>query len=257
MSNKHCYQHIVARRRKTVDELRIPSANELVLPGVSWGDYTALFTPAYWCVLAWLLDEPSDPHAHRLGSTLPEEVVACLLGGYGIPAEVGLGAYRNLRSRIDFLEFVSETEIYKVLSAPIELNGRTVRYRFAKAKSRYISDALKKLATREYEECDPIQLRTWLMSVNGIGYKTASWITRNWTHSDEVAIIDIHIHRAGILMNLFEHTLTPARDYLEMERRFLDLANGIDVRPSELDALIWQEMRSAGSIVMRQIESVL
>lgn len=254
--NSSC-QHIVARRRKTVDELRIPSAHESVLPGVSWGDHTALFTPAYWRVLAWLLDEPFDATAHRLGSNLHEEVVACLLGGYGIPAEIGLASYQNLKSQIDLLERASEAEVYAVLSAPMELKGRAVRYRFARTKSRYVSNALTRLATREYEDCDPIELRSWLMSIDGIGYKTASWITRNWTHSDDVAIIDIHIHRAGILMHLFEPTLTPARDYLEMEQRFLDLANGIGVRPSELDALIWQEMRSAGSIVLRQIESVL
>lgn len=250
-------QHIVARRHETVDELRIPAADEIVLPGVSWGDHTALFTPAYWRVLAWLLDEPYEPSAHRLGSNLAEEVVACLLGGYGIPAEVGLAAYRCLRSQIDFQRPVSERSIHRILAEPIELNGRAVRYRFARTKSRFISNALANLATREYEDLTPIQLRTWLMSFDGIGFKTASWITRNWTHSDEIAIIDIHIHRAGILMNLFEHRLTPARNYLEMERRFLDLANGIDVRPSELDALIWREMRSAGSIVLRQIESVL
>jgi N-glycosylase/DNA lyase len=251
------YQHIVARRRETVDELRIPAANETVLPGVSWGDHTVLFTPAYWRVLAWLLDEQYDRNSHRLGSNLAEEVVACLLGGYGIPAEVGLAAYRGLRKQMDFQGPASEKTIHTILAEPMELNGRLVRYRFANTKSRFISNALTKLTTSEYEELTPIQLRAWLMSIDGIGFKTASWITRNWTHSDEVAIIDIHIHRAGILMNLFEHKIGPARNYLEMERRFLDLAHGIDVRPSDLDALIWREMRSAGSMVLRQIGSVL
>ncbi|MDZ3993341.1 hypothetical protein PspTeo4_24872 [Pseudomonas sp. Teo4] len=40
-------------------------------------------------------------------------------------------------------------------------------------------------------------LRDWLLELPGIGYKTASWVARNWLDADDVAILDIHILRAG------------------------------------------------------------
>ena len=39
------------------------------------------------------------PPGYRLGRTLAEEFAACLLGGHGIPAPVGIAAYERLRER--------------------------------------------------------------------------------------------------------------------------------------------------------------
>jgi N-glycosylase/DNA lyase len=95
----------------------------------------------------------------------------------------------------------------------------------------------------------PVRLRNLLMKLPGIGPKTASWIVRNWCGSDEVAILDIHVIRAGILMKLFSTKDRPERNYLDMERRFLDLANALNTSAANLDALIWQQMRSTPRIV--------
>jgi thermostable 8-oxoguanine DNA glycosylase len=65
-----------------------------------------------------------------------------------------------------------------------------------------------------------------------------------------VAIIDIHIHRAGLLMGLYNHADTPAKNYFEMERKFLDFARLIKVKASILDALIWYEMKHAGTMAL-------
>ena len=54
-------------------------------------------------------------------------------------------------------------------------------------------------------------------------------------------------------MSLYHPKHTPAKDYIEMEDKFLDFANKIEVRASQLDALIWQEMKTAGSMVLRLI----
>lgn len=247
-------QHVVAKRGRVVEELYLPPITQEVLPGVQWGDHTILFTPAYWRTLAWLSPSAPEEYSHRLGRTLSEEVVACLLGGYGIPAEIGLAAFAKLKNCLSLAEPVSENEVFKIIKEPLEIGNRTVRYRFPRIKARYISRALEYLETNSIGELPALALRSALLPIEGIGYKTASWITRNWMDSDEVAIIDIHIHRAGFLMDLYETKLSPARDYLCMEERFLSLAHNIEVRPSELDALIWQEMRFAGNIVMRQIK---
>ncbi|WP_198137890.1 hypothetical protein [Verminephrobacter eiseniae] len=39
------------------------------------------------------------PAGYKLGRTLAQEVAACLLGGHGIPAPVGLAAYKRLHER--------------------------------------------------------------------------------------------------------------------------------------------------------------
>lgn len=87
------------------------------------------------------------------------------------------------------------------------------------------------------------QFRDDLMEIPGIGPKTASWIARNWLGSDEVAILDIHIIRAGVLIGLFDSRQSVPRDYKAMEERFLTFARALDVRPSLLDAVMWREMR--------------
>ena len=71
------------------------------------------------------------------------------------------------------------------------------------------------------------------MTLPGIGPKTASWIVRNWMNSDAVAILDIHIVRAGMLMNLYCQGGRVERHYLEIEakiRRAGDRVNRPDFR---------------------------
>jgi thermostable 8-oxoguanine DNA glycosylase len=87
-------------------------------------------------------------------------------------------------------------------------------------------------------------MRQLLLSIEGIGPKTASWIVRNVMGSDDVAIIDIHILRACTGMGVFPSDIRLPRDYEPLERRFIAFSNAIDVRPSVLDAVMWSEMRS-------------
>jgi thermostable 8-oxoguanine DNA glycosylase len=81
------------------------------------------------------------------------------------------------------------------------------------------------------------------MELPGIGPKTASWIARNWLGTDEVAILDVHVLRAGTMMGLFPKNYRMPRDYVFLEERFLALANALNVKASFLDAIIWREMR--------------
>lgn len=90
-----------------------------------------------------------------------------------------------------------------------------------------------------------------MTGLDGIGPKTASWIVRNWLDSDEVAIIDIHIHRVGILTGVFGPDQIVARDYMEMELQFLAFSTAIGARSSALDALIWSQMRQANALAIK------
>ena len=80
-------------------QVELPSANVELMEGVRWGSVDAFPTPAYWAYQVVARRLVGKPAGYRLGRTLAEEVAACLLGGHGIPATVGLAAYDRMRER--------------------------------------------------------------------------------------------------------------------------------------------------------------
>lgn len=232
--------------------LELPDPAERVMEGVCWGRIDVLFTPAFWMVQAWLDADRQRYARYKLGHSLQEEVAACLLGGYGIPAEVGLAAYWRLRDRgLLSGRPPSESVLTQQLSEPLEINDRRVRYRFARQRSHYLSVVLRALADEDVPDYRGRDFRNWLLQFPGIGHKTASWITRNWLNSDEVAILDIHVYRAGVIAGFFGKQDSVAAQYLDMEERFLQFARAIDVRSTILDTLIWGQMREAAVVAHR------
>jgi N-glycosylase/DNA lyase len=235
-----------------VQHCRLPEQNAEMLPGIRWGSSEYLFTPAFWAGYAWqCLLAGQLPDRHRLGSTLREEVTACMLGGYGIPAEVGLAAYSRLRDFDLLNRRAAELDLREALLAPLSINGRSVRYRFARQKAAYLAEALSILdGAARLDDLTDIELRNWLTVLPGVGLKTASWITRNYRDSDHVAIVDIHVFRAGCLAGIFPPGMAIERNYLDLEKRFVAFAEAINVRPSQLDALIWDFMKRVGSLAI-------
>ncbi|WP_228375693.1 MULTISPECIES: 8-oxoguanine DNA glycosylase [Methylomonas] len=226
-------------------QIELPSSDTFVLPGIPWGPIEAFPTPAYWTYQVMARRIIGISPRHRLGSTLAEEVGACLLGGHGIPASVGLAAFQRLQALGILANTPTESEIFDVLSHPLEIDGRQIRYRFAKQKARYLSTALSRLSAETPPLDSGKALRQWLIQLPGIGLKTASWVARNWLDADDVAILDIHVLRAGALAKFFDENLTVEKNYLELEEQFIRFADAIGTRPSELDAIIWFEMMSA------------
>jgi thermostable 8-oxoguanine DNA glycosylase len=231
-------------------EVSLPSAFNEVLPGVYWGAFDEIASPAYWYIQSWLHSELGTYSDLRLGRSLSEELAACLLGGYGMPADLGLAAYRRLREQRLIFEGVSAEQLESSLSKPFTISGRSRHYRFAKQKSRYLSACLAELATlQDAEGHGDVGLRDALTSLPGIGPKTASWIVRNYRGSDHVAIIDVHILRAGRLIGLFSESHNPQQHYFSLEQRFLELASAMRVRAALLDALIWDQMRRLSPVL--------
>ena len=227
----------------------IPDADENVLPGVRWGRPDMLFTPAYWMTQYWMHFDGIPEPRHRLGESLEEEIVACLLGGHGIPAEMGIAAFQHLKAAgIFHMSDWNPSTIAQLLRTPLIIGGRAVVYRFWAQKARYIAAALNHVQELRQPQTS-VSLRDRLMTFPGIGPKTASWIVRNWSGSDEVAILDIHIVRAGLLMNLFSRDERVEKNYREMEQRFVKFSAALNVAASHLDALIWHKMRSTPQIV--------
>jgi thermostable 8-oxoguanine DNA glycosylase len=221
------------------------SPEEEVLPGVLFGREEWVPSPAYWAALA-AKENSFEAYISPSGTPLSEDVAFCLLGGHGIKMEINQAAWRQLKQAGFFAETSASDpgKIEEVLRQPLQIEGRQIRYRFPRQRAQRISYALNHLNDQAFSVCEPTALRSALMTLPGIGPKTASWIVRNWTGSDNVAILDIHVVRAGQMMGLFPERLRLAKEYYILEARFLQFARLLGIRASILDALIWREMRA-------------
>lgn len=224
----------------------IPNPNEELMSGIKWGNYSQLFTPAYWKI-QYLMHNINDVFSinYRLGDNLIEEVIACLLGGFGLKAEIGLAAFQRLKSS-NMIKFGTEySTILEALKEPFEFNSKMVHYRFPNQKAKFIHAFLNREDLKSIPDSSDIELRDWLLSVSGIGPKTASWITRNYLNSERVAIIDVHIFRACMKMGLYEKNFDIQKDYFILEELFIDFCYKLNVLPSKMDALIWLQMKDS------------
>lgn len=234
----------------------LPDPDSEVIPGVKWGYADSVFCAAYWVHQLELSKGNFTRHCFKTGDTLLEETVFCLLGGHGISYELALAAFEHLKiSGVITAEDIDVDQIASILSQPLELGDRLVRYRFPNRRAKFIQAA--KIAFSEMQPPeDPTALRAWLMGISGIGPKTASFIVRNWMDSDNVAIIDIHLHRAGLLAGVFDARDRVDHDYFNMERKFLTFANALGVRASLLDGLIWAQMREMPLLVDLALDEI-
>jgi len=246
-------QTVIALRGSRVERLHLPSADTEIVFGVRWGRFEDFFTPAFWKSRSWIDGESSQLENYLIGRDLREEIAACLLGGFGMPAEIGLAAFHRLRDDCLLNGHSSQVQIEYALMQPLVVNGRTVRYRYPHTKARFLSVAMKRLNTETPPLHSSLELRDWLMTFSGIGPKTASWITRNFLHSDDVAILDIHIIRAGLLMGLFppDHSIT--KDYFQMEQRLVAFSRSINVKLSKFDSMIWCYMRCLNALAIEAL----
>lgn len=242
----HHPQTVFINTGRNLFQVDLPPAKEEVLPNVSWGDAAGFPTIAYWLYRVFQQRITGSTVKYKLGRSLLEETGACLLGGHGIPAANGLAAYQHMENKGAFNgRSYSEDQIYDWLSEPIAIEEKTFKYRFAKQKSKYLSCAIDRIISEEAPVESGKELRDWLLGIKGIGLKTASWIARNWLDADDVAILDIHIYRAGLLGGFFKDELTVEKNYLTLEEQFIQLAESMGVRTSELDAVMWYEMQQS------------
>ncbi len=138
---------------------------------------------------------------------------------------------------------MTAAEIERVLRGRLLVRGNSVRYRFPRQRADRIARCLAALRDATLPT-GGLELRDFLCGLPGIGPKTASWIVRNRTGCDLVAILDIHVIRACIAARVFEPDASPARSYFSLEARYLEFARALSARPSVLDGVIWYYMRS-------------
>ena len=201
------------------------------------------FTKSYWEV-QYLLDDTTCAN-YKLGANLKEEVVACLLGGYGLKAELGLLAFHRIKNLRLICQEASFEDIEEAISAPFRWDGRDIHYRFSRQKAKYIYGFLQRNDIEEMEMMSGSRLRERLMTVKGIGPKTASWIARNQGNCEDVAIVDIHIYRAGRLAGFVNPRWDMQKDYYKIEESFLDFCHSINALPSKMDSIMWNQMKES------------
>lgn len=237
----------------------MPEAHDELLPGVSWGDPWTLFTPAYWLAQAWMtqVDRTATSRYCTKGD-LVNELGFCMLGGFGITAELATAAFMRCRDVGLFDRLETRTEAWLAqLTEPLTVDERVVKYRYPNQKAKFLAAAMSYIKQRPLRYDSPLALRNQLLEINGVGYKTASWVVRNAFDSDDVAILDIHLIRAGRICGLYSRNDSVQHDYLSMEQRFLSFSRALRLRPVVLDCLIWNEMRAAGSLpidILHEIE---
>ncbi len=233
----------------TIERLELPDPHDFVLPEIRWGAFDELLTPAYWRGQAWQHERLGTYRQLRIGKTLSEEIAACLLGGFGMRAELGLAAFARVRDRGLLHDVPAEDVLERALAEPFIIHGRSRKYRFPRQKARYLSACLKRLSDFN-EPSDDVVLRDRLAEFPGIGPKTASWIVRNYRGSNSVAVIDIHILRAGRHIGLFPTEFNPQRHYCDLEDLFIRFAAALDTGAGMLDGLMWDYMRRLVVITM-------
>lgn len=177
----------------------------------------------------------------------------CLLGGYGINEAMSTHAFWAVRDAglLDVLRPPSAEAIENVLRVPMAVRGyvRPVRYRFPAQKARRIAGALAALAQDppDLSALPPRELRARLTGLGGVGLKTASWVVRNLTRSDDIAIIDIHVRRAGVAAGVFDSRWVLPRDYPLFEESFCAWARAGGVATADLDLCIWSTLARMGT----------
>jgi N-glycosylase/DNA lyase len=234
----------------------LPTADAVLMPGVRWGDHWALFTPAYWLSQVWMTDlhhQHDSPFKAR--GSLDEELVFCMLGGFGVTAELATAAFMACKTaNLIACRATSADDWTEILLRPLWVNGRAARYRYPHQKAKFLSGVMAYLLSHSIDAHRGKELRDGLLKIRGVGPKTAGWVARNYLDADDVAILDVHIVRAGLLCGLFTPAQRVERNYFEMETRFLEFCSALDVRPAVMDCLIWSQMRSMGSLALNALK---
>jgi len=210
----------------------------------NWGRSDGLGTASFWIDQTRRRGYEQRVADECEGRDLRDHVVFCLLGGYGVRAESAAAAFHAIRPLIAETPQPSERDLEHALRQPLEIRpGHSVRYRFWRQRAERIAGALEHLAKNDLPS-EPVRLRDHLMAISGVGPKTASWIVRNATGSDDVAIIDIWLVRALSAAGVFPTDWDVRRDYSRYEMTFLAYSNEGGVPASALDWCIWDLGRS-------------
>ncbi len=161
-----------------------------------------------------------------------EELAFCLL----TPQSKAKSADKSIRNLVEnklLLDGTSE-----------EIQNQLTGIRFHITKSRRIVEARKTFSEFNFDYSDIFNLRDEIAkSFKGIGYKESSHFLRNIGFGKDIAILDRHILKNLVKVNIIEEvpkTLTPKK-YLEIEEKMRIFCQKIGINMAQLDLLFWSE----------------
>lgn len=122
--------------------------------------------------------------------------------------------------------------------------------RFKKTKAKRLVSLREKLSINGSLEAkkiifngdDVFKIREWLVkNIDGFGYKEASHVLRNLGFGEDIAILDRHILRNLLKLDVIDEipkTLTPKK-YMDIEEKMRKYSSKIDISMDRLDLLFW------------------
>ena len=201
---------------------------------------------------------PKDPRERcRTTGDFQEELLFCLLGGFGVSYEQNLSAWQACLTVRPFLAKwkpdALEATVASILSErrfePRRRDGTFRKYRFPNRKALLIGKAKQWLDENSPIEAtllsisDEKQRRAFLMRCPGVGPKTSSWILRNIGLGERLAILDVHILRALKAVGRIRGPRELPRDYELIEEAFLQWCSDLQAPPASLDLFVWHWQR--------------
>ena len=210
-----------------------------------------------WRIVADLYCDAIRPYGFSASPELEEELLFCLLGGFGVTYEHGRSATDIISSLDPFSDGWRDDELFDALALtlmqpqfePRRQDGSLRRYRFPRHKASMIVNArrwLRENATlsERLHTMDSCRERRDLLSdCPGVGLKTASWVLRNLGLGAELAIIDTHVLRALSDSGRVPETVRLPRDYEVAEKAFLKWCDELDAPPAAFDLFVWDWQR--------------
>lgn len=188
---------------------------------------------------------------------IEDELLFCMLGGFGISFEHGRSASSTVRQLRPFSGDWEDEELYTEIEAalmcpqfePLRKDGSFRRYRFPKQKASAIVKARQwvlgnaPLYSRLHELSNSRDRRKFLCQCPGVGFKTASWILRNLGLGSELAIIDVHVLRALVMAKRIPSDVRIPKDYEKVEEAFLAWCDDLDAPSAAFDLFVWHWQR--------------
>jgi N-glycosylase/DNA lyase len=161
-----------------------------------------------------------------------------------------VGCLRVTEQSVDSLS----EELFQVLSAPLDVEGKKRRYRFPKAKACHLAvtwsavsnagGALKPLISGNV-----VNVRAWwVKNASGIGPKQASMFLRNVGATYDLAILDRHVLNYMSTQGMYSNeqvSISGLNQYSRYEDRLRDHAQEMNCPVGLLDWAIWIVMRVA------------
>lgn len=216
-----------------------------------------------WSVVADLYCQATPDSASRYPPEVHEELLFCLLGGFGISYELGKSAAGIIQGMRPFSTDWSDRDLFREIIRTLSLaqfepprtNGSLRRYRFPNQKATAIVQARQWVLSNDplHERLrmlpSPKDRRELLIGCPGVGYKTASWVLRNTGLGNDLAILDVHVMRALADAKRISREARIPQDYETVEVAFLNWCEELDAPSAAFDLFLWHWQRGSLRII--------